>query len=123
ARPYMFPGYIPDDPVYIYCRRWDNGFARYSKAAHDALLPTHGWYCLSSPKEMLAEIYTNYYSGRQLPPPVNGKEPRDFFQALEASEDSGETPPFDNERIVLFSEGIHPRPPRNDDMIPILPID
>ena len=41
---------------------------------------------------MFAEIYTHYYTGGKLPPAVNGKDPKAFFQKLEASRDSQVVP-------------------------------
>jgi hypothetical protein len=47
-----------------------------------------GWYCVSSPVEMFAEMYTHKYSGGALPATVNGKNPVTFFQEIEASTDT-----------------------------------
>ncbi len=83
---YMFPGFTPSEPVYTYLTR-GSGFTQYSKAAHDALHATTGWYSLSSHKEMFAEVYTRKYSGGGLPPAVNGKDPAVFFTELERQSD------------------------------------
>ncbi len=83
---YMFPGFMPASPVVTYLTR-GSGFMSYSKAAHDALHATTGWYSLSSHKEMFAEVYTRKYSGGGLPPAVNGKDPAVFFTDLERQSD------------------------------------
>jgi hypothetical protein len=73
--------------VHIFATRENNSFMTYSKAAHDALHVTTGWYSLSSHKEMFAEVYTRKYSGAGTPPAVNGKDFADFFTELETQED------------------------------------
>jgi hypothetical protein len=98
---YEYRGYTPGaDPV-IWCSRWNQGFVKYSKAAFDALNATHGWYCLASPAEMFAEIYTNKYSGGALPATVNGKDPTKFFEDMEKSPDSQFTTPGESSRGSL----------------------
>jgi hypothetical protein len=91
---YVYPGFVPkSDEVFIYCSRHNPpGFVSYSKSAYTALLGSHGWYSLASYKEMFAEIYTNKYAGGKTPAAVNGKDPADFFQKLEASKDSQVVP-------------------------------
>ncbi|MFO0749754.1 MAG: hypothetical protein U1F43_29400 [Myxococcota bacterium] len=88
-RGFRQPGFTPPDPVNIWSSRESPaGFWSFSKAAHDQLKATHGWYSMSSHKEMFAEIYTLKYTSGVLPGPVNGKDPAAFFQQLEASSDS-----------------------------------
>lgn len=88
---YVFPGFSPSSTdVYIYCSRGTPaGFACYSKAAHRALVSSHGWYSLASHREMFAEIYTNKYASGRLPPAVNGQDPALFFKQLETSKEAG----------------------------------
>jgi hypothetical protein len=92
---YQFPGFTPPDPVHIFATREGNRFMTYSKAVHDALHVTTGWYSLSSHKEMFAEIYTRKYSGGGTPPAANGKDPAAFFALLEAQDDPAFGQPAD----------------------------
>lgn len=82
---YQFTGYTPPGDVYIYSSRWNSGFAKYSKAAYNALHKSHGWYCLSSPAEMFAEIYTKHYSGGLTPTTLKGVDWGAWFRQLEAA--------------------------------------
>lgn len=84
---YQFPGFTPSEPVHIFSTRENNQFMTYSKAAHDALHTTTGWYSLSSHAEMFAEMYTRKYSGGGTPAAANSKDPAAFFVELEAQED------------------------------------
>jgi hypothetical protein len=84
---YEFPGFTPPNPVHIYSTREANRFMTYSKAAHDALHASTGWYSLSSHFETFAEMYTRKYSGGGTPAAVNGKDPAAFFTELEAQDD------------------------------------
>jgi hypothetical protein len=87
---YQFPGFTPPGPdVIIWSSRFNpQGWTKYSKGAWDACVPKMGWYCVSSPVEMFAEMYTHKYSGGALPATVNGKNPVTFFQEIEASTDT-----------------------------------
>lgn len=90
---YTFPRHDPPDPVHFWCDREDpKGFWTYSKAAYTALRSSHGWYSLSSHREMFAEMYTHKYSGGSLPGAVNGKDPAEYFRQLEASRDTALIP-------------------------------
>ena len=82
---YQFTGYTHPGDVYIYSSRWNDGFAKYSKRAYSALHESHGWYCLSSPAEMFAEIYTKHYSGGATPRALNGVDWGTWFTQLEAA--------------------------------------
>jgi hypothetical protein len=82
---YQFTGYTPTGDVHMYASRFDGSFAKYSKGAYDALIKTHGWYSLSSPAEMFAEIYTKRYSGKPTPGALNGVDWTAFFTQLEAA--------------------------------------
>jgi hypothetical protein len=60
---YEFPNFTPPGPtVHFYSTRW-NGLASYNKTQFDLIRRPVGWYALSSPNEMFAEIYTKHYSG------------------------------------------------------------
>jgi hypothetical protein len=83
---YEFPGYTPGgNEVHIYAERGLQSFAKYSRAAYNALVRTHGWYCLASPAEMFAEIYTKHYSGGATPRALGGVDWADWFRRLEAA--------------------------------------
>lgn len=92
---YQFPGFTPGTIVHIYAERVYDGFATYHKSAYDKLLSTTGWYSLSSPVEMFAEMYTRRYESGATPPQNNGKHPATFFAELERQRDPmfGEPPP------------------------------
>ncbi len=87
---YQFPGFTPPGPdVVIWSSRYNpSGWTKYAKAAWSACVPKMGWYSVSSPVEMFAEMYTHKYSGGALPDAVNGKTPTTFFAELEASTDT-----------------------------------
>lgn len=82
---YQFTGFTPSGAVHIFASRFGSSFATYSKAAYDQLIKTHGWYSLSSPAEMFAEIYTKRYSGKPTPGALNGVDWAAFFTRLEAA--------------------------------------
>jgi hypothetical protein len=85
---YMFPGWVPTTgPIRIYSTRYKDGFASYSLAAYVALRGLTGWYSLSSPAEMFAEMYTHRYARLGPLPSANGKNPDAFFDALEKTDD------------------------------------
>lgn len=85
---YMFPGFTPPaGRMHIFGTRTNNRFVSYSTAAFDKVQPGTGWYAMSSPPEMFAEIYTRKYSGGGVPVAVNGKDWSVFFTQLEAQED------------------------------------
>jgi hypothetical protein len=87
---YQFTGFTPPGPnVIIWASRFNPaGWTKYSKAAYDACVPKMGFYCVSSPVEMFAEMYTHKFSGGALPAAVNGKNPTSFFTELENSSDT-----------------------------------
>ncbi len=87
---YQFTGFTPPGPnVIIWASRFNPaGWAKYSKAAYDACVPKMGFYSVSSPVEMFAEMYTHKFSGGALPAAVNGKNPTSFFTELENSSDT-----------------------------------
>ncbi|MDP2310701.1 MAG: hypothetical protein Q8P18_32085 [Pseudomonadota bacterium] len=83
---YKFTGFNPPgQDVYLYSSRYQDSFAKYSKAAYTALHRSHGWYCLSSPAEMFAEIYTKRYSGGTKARALNGVDWDAWFNTLEAA--------------------------------------
>ncbi|MCB9727277.1 MAG: hypothetical protein H6744_00520 [Deltaproteobacteria bacterium] len=91
---YQFPGYTPGGAkVHLWASRMNPaGFTTYDKTAFDACVGRIGWYALSSPVEMFAEMYTQKYSSGALPPAVNGKDPSTFFPLLESSTDASVVP-------------------------------
>jgi len=87
---YEFRGFTPPGAdVIIWSSRFTpNGWTKYSKTAYDACVPKMGWYSVSSPVEMFAEMYTHKYSGGSLPAASNGKTPTSFFAEIENSTDT-----------------------------------
>ena len=86
---YILEGITPPDPVPFRCTRSTAPYMSYSKAAFDALKSTYGWYSLSSPKEMFAEMYTMKYSaGLSLPASAGGVDPVSWFAQLEQVPDA-----------------------------------
>lgn len=87
---YEFRGFTPPGAdVIIWSSRFTpQGWTKYSKTAYDACVSKMGWYCVSSPVEMFAEMYTHKYSGGTLPAASNGKTPTSFFTEIENSTDT-----------------------------------
>ena len=71
---YVLGGFLPKKKrVHIRCTR-DSDYQEYDRDAAKALRTRWGWYSLSSPREMFAEIYTKKYTSGPVPKKLNGHD-------------------------------------------------
>ena len=83
---FQFTGFTPSGTsTYIYASRYNGDFASYDTDAYTKVKDSTGWYALSSPAEMFAEIYTTHYADDSRPAARAGVDWQVFFDELEAS--------------------------------------